>query len=94
MAQVAADGSAIEGNTVIHVAPPAGALEVTPGLSDAARRTMGSITFSSGCWVVIGLDHPTLFPGCYGALYPEYETPLLLDRSINLPSRRPALLGE
>ena len=89
MTQVAADGSATEGDAATCVVPPAGALEVTPGLSDGARRTMGSIAFSSGCRVVIGLDHPTLFPGRYGALYPEDDTPLLLDRSINLPGCAP-----
>ena len=39
--------------------------------------------------MVIGLDHPPLPPGWHGALYPEDDTPLLLDRSINLPSCAP-----
>ena len=32
----------------------------------------------------MGLDHPPLPPGWHGVIYPEDETPLILDRSINL----------
>ena len=53
------------------------------------RRMLGNITYSSGCRVVIGMDHARLPPGWHGALYPEDDTPLLLDRSINLPSCAP-----
>ena len=39
--------------------------------------------------MVIGLEHAPLPRGWHGALYPEDETPLLLDRSINLPAIAP-----
>ena len=35
------------------------------------------------------MDHSPLPPGWDGALYPEDDTPLLLDRSINLTSYAP-----
>lgn len=39
--------------------------------------------------MVIRFDCPPLLPEWHGALYPEDETPQLLDRSINLPDRVP-----
>ena len=87
---VVVDGETIEANAVICAVPPAMAREIVPGLPEAVRHTLGNITYSSGCRVVIGLDHPPLPPGWHGALYPEDDTPLLLDRSINLPSCAPA----
>ena len=39
---------------------------------------------------MIGLDRPPLWPGWHGASYPEDDTALLLDRSINLPDYVPA----
>ena len=38
---------------------------------------------------MIGLDHPPLPFGWSGALYPEDDTPLLLDRTVNLPFSAP-----
>ena len=86
---VVVDGGAIEAAAVICAVPPAKALEITPGLPEGVRQTLSKITYSSGCRVVIGLDHPPLPPGWHGALYPEDDTPLLLDRSSNLPSCAP-----
>ncbi len=86
---VAVDGDTIEADAVICAVPPSKALEIIPGLPDDIRQTLGNITYSSGCRVVIGLDRPPLPPGWHGALYPEDDTPLLLDRSINLPSCTP-----
>ena len=86
---VTVDGESIEADAVICAVPPARILEIIPGLPSAVRQTLGNITYSSGCRVVIGLDHPPLPPGWHGALYPEDDTPLLLDRSINLPTCAP-----
>ena len=63
--------------------------DIIPDLSAEIRHTLGKVTYSTGVRVVIGLDHPPLPPGWHGALYPEDETPLLLDRSINLPRCAP-----
>ena len=86
---VSVDGETIEADAVICAVPPARVPEVVPGLPNAVRQTLDSITYSSGCRVVIGLDRPPLPPGWHGALYPEGDTPLLLDRSINLPACAP-----
>ena len=86
---VVVDGGVIEADAVICALPATKALEIIPGLPDGVRSVLGGITYSSGCRVVIGLDHQPLPPGWHGALYPEDDTPLLLDRSINLPSCTP-----
>ena len=83
---VAVDGETIAADAVICAVPPARVTEIVPGLPSSTRRALGSITYSSGCRVVIGLDRPPLPPGWHGALYPEDDTPLLMDRSINLPA--------
>ncbi len=86
---VVVDGETIEADAVICAVPPTRVPHIIPDLPDDVRQTLGNITYSSGCRVVIGLDHPPLPPGWHGALYPEDDTPLLLDRSINLPSCAP-----
>ena len=86
---VVVDGAVIEADAVICAVSPARAREIIPGLPDTVGRALGDVAYSSGCRVVIGLDHPPLPPGWHGALYPEDDTPLLLDRSINLPSCAP-----
>ena len=86
---VAVDGAFIEADAVICAVPPSKAGSIVPGLPAAVRRALGGIAYSSGCRAVIGLDHPPLPAGWHGALYPEDDSPLLLDRSINLPSCAP-----
>ncbi len=86
---VVVDGDTIEADAVICAVPPTRVPEIIPDLPADIRQTLGNITYSSGCRVVIGMDHPPLPPGWHGALYPEDDTPLLLDRSINLPSCAP-----
>lgn len=76
----------VEADAIICAVPATRVPELIPDLPDGIRRTLGGIEYSSGCRVVIGLDRPPLPPGWHGALYPEDETPLLLDRSVNLPS--------
>ena len=87
---VAAGGAMVEADAVICAVPATRVPALVPGLPDAARRALEGVTYSSGVRVVIGLDRPPLPPGWHGALYPEDETPLLLDRSVNLPLCAPA----
>ena len=86
---VAIDGDTIQADAVICAVPATRVPEIIPGLPADIHRTLGGIAYSSGCRVVIGLDRPPLPPGWHGALYPEDDTPLLLDRSINLPACAP-----
>ena len=83
---VVTDGETIEADAVICAVPAPKALEIVPDLPERVRETLGKVTYSSGCRLVMGLDRPPLPPGWHGAIYPEDETPLLLDRSINLPA--------
>ena len=87
---VVTDKGIIEADAVICAVPATKVPGVIPDLPSEIRHTLGNITYSSGCRVVIGLDHPPLPTGWNGALYPEDDTPLLLDRSINLPSCVPS----
>ena len=86
---VITDDGPIEAEAVICALPATKVADVIPDLPPEIRHTLGKITYSTGVRVVIGLDHPPLPPGWHGALYPEDETPLLLDRSINLPAITP-----
>ena len=86
---VVIDGETIEADAVICAVPAPIALEIIPGLPQSVRETLSNVTYSSACRLVMGLDHPPLPPGWHGAIYPEDETPLILDRSINLPGCAP-----
>ncbi len=88
-ASVIVDDGPIETAAVICALPASQAAEIIPDLPHGIRRTLGRVDYSCGCRVVIGLDRPPLPRGWHGALYPEDETPLLLDRSINLPAIAP-----
>ena len=87
---VIVDGGLVEADAVICAVPATKVPDIIPDLPAGVRRVLGGVTYSSGCRVVIGLDRPPLPLGWHGALYPEDETPLLLDRSINLPACAPA----
>ena len=76
----------VKSDAVICAVPATAVPEIIPDLPVSIRRALGGVVYSSGCRVVIGLDHPPLPQGWHGALYPEDDTPLLLDRSINLPA--------
>lgn len=89
VASVIVDEGPIEADAVICALPATKVADVIPDLPPGIRRTLDRVTYSHGCRVVIGLDHAPLPPGWHGALYPEDETPLLLDRSINLPATAP-----
>ena len=83
-------GETIEADAVICAVPGTKVPDLIPNLPEATRRALGTVSYSTGCRVVIGLDHSPLPPGWHGALYPEDEdTPLLLDRSVFLPSCAP-----
>ena len=86
---VAVDEGLIEADAVICATTASKVPELVPDLPPGIRGVLGRVVYSNGCRVVIGLDHPPLPPGWHGALYPEDETPLLLDRSINLPAIAP-----
>ena len=47
------------------------------------------VTYSHGIRVVIGLDRRPLPVGWHIVLYPEDDTPALLDRTVNLPACAP-----
>ena len=81
----------VEADAVICAAPATRVPEIIPDLPASIRRTLGGVVYSSGCRVVIGLDRPPLPPRWHGAFYPEDDTPLLLDRSINLPACAPCV---
>ena len=86
---VITDDGPAEADAVICALPATKVAAVVPDLPAGIRHTLGKVAYSSGVRVVMGLDHPPLPAGWHGALYPEDETPLLLDRSINLPAITP-----
>ena len=86
---VAMDDGLIEADAVICATPATAVFGLIPDLPEEVRRVLQTVKYSCGCRVVMGLDRPPLPPGWHGALYPEDETPLLLDRSINLPACAP-----
>jgi len=87
---VVVDGETIEADAVICAVPGTKVTDLIPELPEATRRALGTISYSTGCRVVIALDHPPLPPGWHGALFPEDDdAPLLLDRSAFLPACAP-----
>ncbi len=88
---VVVDGETIEADAVICAVPGTKVPGLLPDLPPPVRRALGAVSYSSGCRVVIGLDHSPLPPGWHGALYPENDdTPLLLSRTVYLPACAPA----
>ena len=87
---VITDGETIEADAVICAVPGTKVADLIPDLPAETRRALGAVSYSTGCRVVIGLDHSPLPPGWHGALFPEDDdTPLLLDRTAFLPSCAP-----
>ena len=86
---VITDDGPVSADAVICAVPATTVARIIPDLTADVRDALGKVTYSTGCRVVIGLDRPPLPPGWHGALYPEDDTPLLLDRSINLPAVAP-----
>ena len=86
---VIVDEGPIEVDAVICATPATKALEVIPSLPGEIRSALGKVTYSRGIRVVVGLKHRALPPGWHVALYPEDDTPALLDRTMNLPACAP-----
>ena len=87
---VVVDGETIEADAVICAVPGTKVLDLVPELPEETRRALGAVSYSTGCRLVIGLDHSPLPPGWHGALYPEDDdTPLLLNRTAFLPACAP-----
>lgn len=86
---VIVDDGVIEADAVICATPATKALEVIPSLPGEIRSALGKVTYSRGIRVVVGLKHRALPPGWHVALYPEDDTPALLDRTMNLPACAP-----
>ena len=87
---VVTDAETIEADAVICAVPGTKVADLVPELPEATRRALGTISYSTGCRVVIGLDQSPLPPGWHGALFPEDDdTPLLLNRSAFLPACAP-----
>ena len=87
---VVVDGETIEADAVICAVPGTKVPDLIPDLPAETRRALGAVSYSTGCRVVIALDHSPLPPGWHGALYPEDDdAPLLLDRSVFLPGCAP-----
>ncbi len=86
---VVIDDSEIDADAVICAVPATKVSGIIPDLPHTVRKSLDNVTYSSGCRVVIGLDRPPLPEGWHAVLYPEDDTPMLLDRSINLPSCAP-----
>ncbi|MCY3912660.1 MAG: NAD(P)/FAD-dependent oxidoreductase [Chloroflexi bacterium] len=87
---VVTDGETIEADAVICAVPGTKVADLIPDLPAETRRALGTVSYSTGCRVVIGLDRSPLPPGWHGALYPEDDdAPLLLDRTAFLPSCAP-----
>ena len=88
---VVVDGETIEADAVICAVPGTKVPDLIPDLPAATRGALGTVSYSTGCRVVIGLDRSPLPAGWHGALYPEDDdTPLLLNRSAFLPSCVPS----
>ena len=83
------DDGYLEADAVICATTASQALKLIPDLPEATCRVLRKVFYSCGCRVVIGLDYHPLPAGWHAVLYPEDDTPLLLDRSVNLPASAP-----
>ena len=91
---VVVDGETIQADAVICAVPGTKVSDLVPELPSETHRALGTISYSTGCRVVIGLDESPLPQGWHGALYPEdRDTPLMLSRSVFLPACAPAGKG-
>ncbi|MDE0614772.1 MAG: NAD(P)/FAD-dependent oxidoreductase [bacterium] len=87
---VVVDGETIEADAVISAVPGTHVSGLIPDLPAETHAALSTVSYSTGCRVVIGLDHRPLPPGWHGALYPEHDdTPLLMDRTTFLPACAP-----
>ena len=88
---VVVDGQTIEADAVICAVPGTKVSHLIPELPAETHAALSMVSYSTGCRVVIGLDHPPLPVGWHGAIYPEDDdTPLMMDRTTLLPACAPA----
>jgi len=88
---VVVDGETIEADAVISAVPGTKVSDLIPDLPAETHRALSTISYSTGCRVVIGLDQSPLPAGWHGALSPEDDdTPLLLNRTAFLPACAPS----
>ena len=87
---VVVDGETLAADAVICAVPGTKVTDLIPELPAEIRRALATVSYSTGCRVVIGVDKPPLPSGWHGALYPEQDdTPLMLNRSAFLPACAP-----
>ena len=86
---VVTDTERIKADAVICAVPATKALDIMPDLPSRIRQALGKVSYSRGIRVVMGLNQRPLPPGWSAVLYPEDETPSLLDRTVNLPECAP-----
>ncbi len=83
------DDQRIETAAVICAVQATKALDIIPDLSPSIRHALDKVKYSKGIRMVVGLNHRALPPRWSVALYPEDDTPALLDRTVNLPECAP-----
>ena len=86
---VMTDDGFLEADAVICAVPATKVPKLIPELSPGIRSALGKVAYSRGIRVVVGLDHRPLPPGWSVALYPEDNTPAMLDRTVHLPNCAP-----
>ncbi len=86
---VITDDGRIDADAVICAVPATKALDIIPDLPPRVRDALSTVNYSRGIRVVVGLNRRALPPGWHVALYPEDDTPALLDRTVNLPECAP-----
>lgn len=75
------DGETIKADAVICATTSTIASRIIPDLPKPILDAIGKIEYSVGCRVVIGLKKRPLPSGLTAVMFPEDETPLILDRS-------------
>ena len=83
---VVVDGESIEVDAVICAVPGTKVPDLVPDLPAATRRALGTVSYSTGCRVVIGLDHSPLPPGWHGALYPGARRHAAAAEPVRVPA--------
>ena len=87
---VVVDDYLIEADAVICTTTAGTTCSIIPDMPVSLRNVLRRVNYARACRTVIGLDHRPLPQGWNCVLYPDDETPLLLDRSINLPACVPS----
>ncbi|MCY4266132.1 MAG: NAD(P)/FAD-dependent oxidoreductase [Gammaproteobacteria bacterium] len=80
------NGESIKADAVICATTSTIATRIIPGLPQPIVDALGKVEYSVGCRIVFGLEHSPLPDGLTAVMFPEDETPLMLDRSSYLRS--------